>query len=228
MGSLSPSYAQTTSVLQPTESYLKDQYEFLKNQSIRFEDRVQKEREQFYSFVSTLLAIVTAIAGGSLLGSFWAIRNKSKKVLEDYIEKNKDTLKKNAERYARDVIDSELGLNKNILVIADKDQHQALVKNELDLLKNRGFNNVDLKTPNRFSFGYDLIIFCYSPDLDKDLSKLIEKLEKEKRSIPVLAYYSEGKVNNNKFMKYKLRAFANSPLTVVSWAFTILSSYRPS
>jgi hypothetical protein len=81
-----------------------------------------------------------------------------------------------------------------------------------------------VKKPTESVAGYDLVVFYYNDDLDGDLTKLVQEVEKQHTAVPIIAYYN-GRVPNQKLTQYRWHTFANSPLTLISWIFTIASSF---
>jgi len=221
-----PIHAQEQQI--PTqEQYLRDQYEFLKSEAIRFEERVNRERGAFISNVQLELAVLVAILSILGVGGFLTIKDRADKAFDKHIEKNGRELQRRAEKWSREVVKGEFGLNKHIVLLADKKRHKQILTNEEKLLQSRGFNKVSLRSPKGKVDDADLVVFCYKDDLDKTLTKLVEALEAENRGKPLIVYY-KGNVSNQKVRQYQWHVYANTPLTLVSWVFTVLSSYQGS
>jgi hypothetical protein len=218
--------APSTFAQQSTESatYLRDQYEFLKEQAVHHEQRVDRERETFYSQIAIGLGLLTLFGIGSYGAAVWSINRKAKKVFREHIQKNSTKLEQKAEEWAKNAFRSELGLQKSIVLVAKTSQHSEIEENELKLLRTRGFQNVTIKKPTDDVTGYDMVVFYYNDDLDSNLTRIVESLEKQSAAVPILAYYN-GRVPNQKLTQYRWHTFANSPLTLISWIFTIASSF---
>jgi hypothetical protein len=199
---------------QSTDSaiYFRDQYEFLKEQAIRHEDRVDKEREAFYSQITIALGILTLFGIGSYSAVIWSINRTAKKVFNDHIKKNSNKLEQKAEEWAKNSFRSELGLQKRIELVAKTSQHHEIERNELKLLRARGFQNITIKKPTDNVTGYDMVVFYYNDDLDSHLTRIVRSLDEQATAVPILAYYS-GRVPNQKLTEYRWHTFANSPLT---------------
>lgn len=219
-----PSHAQEQQ-FSTQEQYLKSQYEFLKNEAIRLEDRVDSEREAFINKVQLELAILVAILGLFGLGGFLTIKDRADKALDEYIKKNGRELQQKAEKWAREVVRSEFGLNKHIVLLVDKKQHKKVLASEAKLLELRGFDNLSIRAPREKVDDADLVVFFYKDDLDKNLSLLVKNLEAEKSGKPLVVYY-KGNVPNQKVRRYPYHVYANTPLTLAAWVFTVLTSYK--
>jgi len=220
------SFAPPTHAQQSTESatYLRDQYEFLKEQAIHHEERVDRERETFYSQIAIGFGLLTLFGIGSYGAAVWSINRKAKKVFSEHIQKNSTKLEQKVEEWAKNAFRNELGLQKSIVLVAKSSQHSEIEKNEMKLLRARGFQNVVIKKPTDNVTGYDIVVFYYNDDLDSNLTRIVESLEKQTSAVPILAYYN-GRVPNQKLAQYRWHTFANSPLTLISWIFTISGSF---
>lgn len=216
-----PTFAQ-----QATDSgtYVRDQYEFLKEQALHHEERVDRERETFYSQIAIGLGLLTLFGIGSYGAAVWSINRKAKKVFREHIQKNSTKLEQKAEEWAKNAFRNELGLQKRIVLLAKASQHSDIEQNELKMLQARGFQHLAVKKPTDSIGGYDVVVFYYNDDLDSDLTRVVEEVEKQPVAVPIIAYYN-GRVPNQKLTQYRWHTFANSPLTLISWIFTIASSF---
>lgn len=202
---------------------VKEQYEFLKDEAIRFEDRVDRERTAVY----WILGFIAVVGVGSFIGTVIEVNRKAKDLLTNYINTKGKQLENKLEKQAQEMLDQEFGLDKKIVVYASGEREKEAEEVIIPLLNDRGFSNIELAPPTRksTSIGADIVVFFYSDTLTTQLEKLIDYIKTKNIKIPVLVYY-DGRVNSDKFMNYEWRAFANSPLTVGSWVFTILTSFR--
>lgn len=218
----SPSISPTPSPSMSSELDLaKEQYKFLHEEARHYEERVDRERTIFF----TIIGIVGVLGMGGYFGTMNDIRKSAKKKLEDYIVEEGKGMQANARSWAKSVIDDEFGLNKSILILAPKAQKGDVSNLAVRLFKRRGFTNIKIQNPDTTKIeGADLIVYWYNDTLEDNLTKLITKLENEGRELPVIVYY-RGQLTNTKFKQYMWGSFANSPMTLVSWVFTILTSF---
>lgn len=202
---------------------IKEQYQFLKDETKSFQERIDSERSNFYAFLAVVLVVPSLIGIGTYLGLWIKISRKTEDKLNEVILNNSDKLKKNAEKWALSVVDQSFGFNKKVLILSPKSYHNWIKEKLVSVLENRGFNNVSIKTITNKIGSPDLIIFYLDETTREKLEDLVDYLEKNGQLIPVVAYANK-QVSSEKFSKYDLRSYANSPLTLASWVFNILSS----
>lgn len=210
------------------DTYFKEQYELLKEVALKHEERVNTEREDLISLSKLILDIFVAgglIAIVSFIVTLYGVNRKAKKYLNDVIVEKGGDLKRDAERWAKGVVDSQFGFDKQVLVLADQGDNLAFSGMEAVLLKKRGFGNIKILPIGSEVDGANLIIFVYNDTLANKLAELIDKLVADSQDIPLLIYHT-GTTNVDRALtkKYPLHTFAQTPLTLVSWTFTILSS----
>lgn len=203
------------------ESYYREQYTLLRDQAKEFKEDIKHERDMFYASMATVIGLLTLFGIGGVL----SIKNEAKKAFQSEIEKETDTLKHDINIWAEDKLYDEFGLNKKILILADKKRHKQLNAEEKQLLLQRHFKNVEVVGFQSDIKSADIIIFDYSQHFDKELSRIVDKLMSQNKKIPLIIYSLETVVTE-KFKSYKYRAGAKSQLTLVSWVFTISSSYK--
>lgn len=203
------------------QNIYEEQYKFLRDEAIRFENNMRDERHAFYAFVGVVLTVV-GIAGVS---GVLSIKQESKAAFKQEIESERNELKNKINGWAEEKLYDQFGLNKRIVILADKKRQKELLKEEIEILNKRGFNDIELKQPDVNIDNADLIIFCFNDDLHDDLNKVIDILESTSKKVPLIGYYHTS-FQNERLNKYKYRAFANSPITLASWVFTISSSFK--
>lgn len=202
---------------------IKEQYQFLREETKSFQERIDSERNNFYAFLAAVLVVPSIIGIGTYLGLWIKISRKTEDKLNEVILNNSDKLKKNAEQWALSIVDQSFGFNKKILILSPKTSHVWINEKLVSVLENRGFNKVSVKTITNKIGSPDLIIFYLDEATKEKLEDLIDHLEANGQLIPVIAYANK-QISSEKFSKYDLRSYANSPLTLASWVFNILSS----
>lgn len=213
----------TPTLLEKELELVKQQYEFLKGEAQHYEDRVDRERTQFYTFIGVVFAVTSAFGIGSYIALFVRINSMAKTKLEEVVASKSKQLKKDAETWARSVVDQAFGFEKNIVILAPKKNQQEVKTKLLPALKRRGFKHVAVQVPDSDVQNFDLVIFYLNDTLKKELEDLVDSLISADTKTPVIAY-STNQTHCDKFKSYEWGTFANSPLTLASWAFTILSS----
>ena len=226
-------YAQSSSpidTVSPTPivdaDYLRQQYEFLKDSAVRYEDKVSREQQDMIGLVQVVLALLggAGIVGiVAFLGTIFGINKKADKALNEFITKKQAYLQTKAEGWAKDVVNAQFGFGKRIMVVANKEKWDAMKSEEIKLLNRRGFNDVVLTEPGKPDGNSDLIIFVYQDTLSGQLEKLSTSLVKNNSEVPLLVYYA-GQVDRSLLKNYPYATFAQSAITLVSWTFTILSA----
>jgi len=223
------------------DEYIKAQYEFLKGQTERFQDqmdsettqlyaRVDAERNAFYQQLTLGLTILGLILGGSIIAgvigfykSIAAIRRKAESTLEEQIQKNQAETIRQARKEVRQLFVNEFGLNRHIIVVADSSRQSTFENTEKKLLSKKGFTNISIVGPMDTIPSGDLVIFVYNDDLNSQLDTVVEQLEELQEQTPLIVYYP-GRVENQKVGKYPYHSFANSPMTLISWVVTMITS----
>ncbi|MEX0896162.1 MAG: hypothetical protein WDZ94_04505 [Patescibacteria group bacterium] len=217
-----PSYAKDT-IVDKELALIKEQYQFLREETKSFQERVDSERSNFYAFLAVVLVVPSLIGIGTYLGLWIKISRMTEDKLNEVILNNSDKLKKNAEQWALSIVDESFGFHKKILILSPKSFHSWINEKLVSVLENRGFNKVSVKTITNKIGSPDLIVFYLDETTKEKLEDLIDHLEKNGPLIPVIAYANK-QISSEKFSKYDLRSYANSPLTLASWVFNILSS----
>jgi len=227
--------AQEVSQLTPDQNnikeqlYLKDQYEFIKTQTLRAEERfnnfinnAQSEREFFYAAITLIIGIAAFLGYSSLRSFKEELKREARKTFDEHVEKNKTRLEDEIKQWTRQLVNEKMGLVKKILFIADIKDHKNLLNNEIKIIKSR-FKNVSLKKPGEGIIDqYDLVIFNYNDDMNSELNDLIDQVNNKKSSLPVIGYYNAN-ISNEKLKRYKWHTYAQSPLTLFSWVNTLLT-----
>lgn len=228
----SSSLAQETTINSPSESYIKEQYEFLKDQTMRFEDRIQDEREALstmtslvLSIIGVLITVVTAVGFASYWGTLRAVESKAEKKLQKKLDAEMASFNTRIEDWAKDTMFDNLGMSKKILFIAREQDHEGLREKEIRLLKERGFKNIELSSSYRVIDNLGMIVFCYKDDFNETLTATVGEVIRSEKETPILGYYHTTIVNEA-LGHYDWKAYANSPLSLMSWVFTILSSSK--
>ncbi len=236
----SPVIAQTTNDT-TNENYIKSQYDFLKDQTQKFQERMDTERTQLYARVDaernafyqqlTLgLTILGLLLGGSILAgiigfykSIAAIRRKAESTLQEQIQKNQAETLRQARKEVRRLFVNEFGLNNHIVVAVDSSRQSEFESIEKQLLSKKGFTNISMVNPSDEIPSCDLVVFVYNDDLNSQLDKVVEQLEESQKQTPLIVYYP-GRVENQKVGKYPYHSFANSPMTLMSWVVNMITS----
>lgn len=223
---------ETPAVTSSSDTYIKEQYEFLKEQAISFDERVQRERESFNTMTGIVIGLIgllftatTAIGFVSYRATLKSIETKAEKKLEEKLETEMNSFNSKIESWAKETMFDSLGMSKKILFIAREQDHKDLIEKEMRLLKERGFSNVTLSTGYQDSNDLGMVVFCYNDDLDDILTATVAQVVSSQKEIPILGYYNRTIVNEA-LGRYDWKTYANSPLTLVSWVFTILSSSK--
>lgn len=191
-----------------------------------YESRVDQERQNFYAYSSLWVGIITlalALGGGLTIVS---IIKMARKKLSQVVDDQAVMLEENIQKHTEEQFHQELCLPARILIIVDESRVDQVEKLEAALIRNRGFESVMVATTTR-SLDADLVIFEYADNSAKQqqLSSIVKRLKKAGSHLPLIAYFP-GRVSESEFDSYPLRAYANTPLTLVSWTFSILASYR--
>ncbi len=222
---------------------LEKEYEFLKKETREFRGFIENEREKHREFIENerkehqkflrwsiyIIGIIIAVA--SAIFGFLGIKTLSdaKKMvrgyvdtrLNDFVNGNIDSVRKSIEHVVRE----ELSLDRRIWFLVPAEQQQEIETDEIETLKKRGFKNIELKNIDEpFDAGCDLFIFYYNKSVDEHLTRLVYSLQRNNR--PLIVYYP-GRVENEELDAYKWRAYANTPLTLTNWVFTVLMSFEP-
>lgn len=219
--------ATPSSTIQQEYQFLKDQAQRAEDRSLRLADKAQEERDNMMGLFNSLLTIIGLLVGGSMVGflvMLWQTKNHAQKKINETVDKVESQVTQKAQEQAKKIVETEFGFSKKILVMADKSAHKNLEKDELSVLRKRGFINIKLITPEDWE-DFDLLVFSHTQEIDEDLDKVVKKLG-ETDNKPLLVYSFGHQVDPNKFKSYKWHAFAQTPLTLASWVFTILTSYE--
>lgn len=213
-----------------------DEYKFLKEQTKEFRDYIERERRHHQEFlqwsiylIGIIITIMAAIFGliglKSVRDAKRAIEASIQERFNLYIEENVDKIRLAIDGIAEGVIQERLNMEKNICFLVPNTQRGEIEVNEIEILKKRGFENIEIRDTSEFVNGRsDLVIFCFDESQDDRLTALVSSLEKDPKPLIV---YTKGRVENNALMKYQLHLFANTPLTLANWVFTTLSNLGP-
>jgi len=211
----------TPPVNTPTPNFYQEQYESLKQEAIRFENNSRDERQ----YLLALITVLFIILGFTGISSIRSIKDQAEKIFNEHIKSTNNNLERRIEDWAGKKLYDQFGLNKRILILADKNIHEDIKNEEVAFLNKRGFSHVSVADFDSNLHSSDLIVFCYNDSRNKELTNVITKLEESQKKIPLIGYYTK-RILNEKFDSYKYRGAANSPLTLVSWIFTITSSFN--
>lgn len=246
----SPVLAQDTTNNQKMMQNAKDEvlrldkeYKFLKEQTKEFRRFIETERKQHQEFlqwsiyvVSIIIVVVSVIFGlfglKTINDAKKGIGRSVKEKFDEYIDENTEKIKITVNDIAEKVIQEKLNLKKSICFLVPGSLQKNVEDNEVDMLRRRGFENIELKPiEESIDDKYDLVIFHYQEvqqyqeAQQENLTKLVSSLEENPK--PLIVYFpGEGRVNKEAFEKYKWHVLANTPLTLVSWVFTTLNSFK--
>ena len=214
------------------------EYEFLKDQTIAFQDQVERERSHFVEFVEKYLIIVgsmVAMAAAIFFYFFSRTMKGAKEVIDDLVEEYFNTqvrkstkgLYKGIQLIAERVLREHEPLRKKILILKPRPENDTGFGDyEHGLLAKRGFEFIDqISCDSEARLGnYSLVIFDYhdTNDIEK-LNKAINQLNDI--NIPLIVYHN-GRVNLTNVQQYRLLTFANTPLTLLNWAYMVLLTYQ--
>lgn len=203
-----------------------DIFKYWREAAKGYEGRVDQERQNFYAYSSLWVGVITlalALVGGATI---FSIIKMARKKLSQVVDDQAAMLEENIQKHTEEQFHQELCLSGRILIIVDESRADQVKKLEAALIRNRGFESVAVATTTR-SLDADLVIFEYADNSVKQqqLSSIVKRLKKVGSHVPLIAYFP-GRVSESEFDSYPLRAYANTPLTLVSWTFSILASYR--
>lgn len=228
-------------------SSLDKEYEFLKKETREFRGFIENERRQHREFIEnerkehqkflhwSIYVIGIVIAVASAIFGFLGVKTLSdaKKMvrgyvdtrLNDFVDGKIDSVRTTIVHMAQDVLREELSLKRRVWFLVPADQQQEIETGEIEILKKRGFENIELKNIDEpFDERCGLFVFYYDKSVDEHLTRLVLSLQGSNRPLIV---YSTERVENEALEGYKWRAYANTPLTLTNWVFTVLMSFEP-
>jgi hypothetical protein len=214
--------------------YIKAENSAIRSQLTELQNTVQEERKSHYEFVErvyswTAIGVgVLAFIFGSLISFLgWRTNQQLRKDLYKIMEasiKEPLILKK-----LIDMVNNQLGLeNGRFCFLADESLHEGL-QAEVKSLTSSGIK-VKLQKPGHSLRNVDVLIYRFNPDEkkeDENLKTLIDKLIKQKASIPIVVYVPdklriEGETHT-KLNSYKMQHIANNMISLVD---NVSSAYR--
>ena len=252
---------QTNQSLLKNESKIlsADELQFLRNEIKNYRDFIQQERKQHQEFLESfynrtfslfsmiggiIVVLVTIFVGTSI----WQIKKTVHRLFERYtielITEKSEPLKISIDRL-NGVISRETSyLNKKLVFLCSANDRSKLEGRELPMIFARGIKSENLEIVHQLenvsqaidTQTIDLMLYYYNPNDQKTdplLHKVIERLRKANRPIPIIIYNYDklnerGQLfgNDSAVMRsYPYHLAANFPITFVNHIYTTINYF---
>lgn len=202
--------------------------------TLKHEELVDQDIQRFFNVVTQVLDLGKWLIGGGIVAAIIAFitvlfraSKAAEKAAADEVDKKLKLidLSPYIEKSTNAIINTRLGLNKEIAILSLGKTTSEKANNARAYLEQSGFENIRMARTVKSAMDADVIIYVHHDSQEEFLTEMLGNLTKEKASLPVIIYY-RGFSEALKNTTYEFATAANSLLTLASWTLTVSSTTK--